>query len=210
MNASTRILTAALVLAASSIAAPAMAQARGDWAVGVGMTDVNPKDNNGKVVDNSLEVHASHNTKPSATLEYFVADNLGVELLVAAPFRHDIALSGLGTVASTRELPPVLSLQYHFNSAGRVSPFVGVGVNYTKFFHTKTNDGALAGSKLSLDDSWGAAARVGVDFNITPRVAFRADVRWADIGSDVHLNSEKIGETDIDPIVYSVGYVLKF
>ena len=46
----------------------------------------------------------------------------------------------------------------------KVSPFVGAGLNYTTFFSEDTT-GALAGSKLKLQDSWGLAAH-GVDFAI--------------------------------------------
>ncbi|NEK92069.1 MAG: OmpW family protein, partial [Xanthomonas euvesicatoria] len=100
--------------------------------------------------------------------EYFIADNLGIEVLAALPFEHDIALRGLGRVGSTKHLPPVISLQYHFNSQGRLSPFVGAGINYTRFFSTDTR-GALAGSELELDDSWGLALHAGVDYKLSDR-----------------------------------------
>jgi outer membrane protein len=147
--------------------------------------------------------------KPTITFEYFVRDNLGIEVLAALPFKHDIAIDGLGTVGSTRHLPPVVSLQYHFNGSGKVSPFVGAGLNYTTFFSEDTR-GALAASELKLEDSWGLAAHAGVDFAMGERGALRVDVRWADIDTKVKLDGAGIGTVNLDPLVYGAAYVLKF
>ena len=112
-------------------------------------------------------------------------------------------------VGDLYQLPPVVTLQYHFNSAGKVSPFIGAGLNYTTFFSESTG-GALAGSKLKLDDSFGLAAHVGLDFNISPKAAIRVDARWADIDTDVKLDGAKLGTVNIDPLVYGASYVVRF
>jgi len=103
----------------------------------------------------------------------------------------------------------VVSLQYHFNSAGKVSPFIGAGLNYTTFFSEKTT-GALAGSKLKLDDSWGLAAHAGVDIALTEKSALRVDMRWIDIDSKVKVDGSDLGTAHIDPLVYGLAYVMKF
>ena len=197
-------LATALVLAAS----PAMAQSKGDWTVAAGVHQVAPKSSNDTLAG-GLQVDVDSDIKPTITGEYFIADNLGIELLAALPFKHDININGLGRVGSTKHLPPVVSLQYHFNSSGKVSPFVGAGLNYTTFFSEETS-GALAGSTLKLDDSWGLAAHAGLDFAIGSNGALRVDVRWIDIDSDVKLNGEKLGTVNIDPLAYGVAYVFKF
>lgn len=198
-------LAAALVLAA----APAMAQSKGDWTIGAGVHQVAPKSNNGSLAGGTLKVDVDNDIKPTITGEYFIADNLGIEILAALPFKHDINIDGLGNVGSTKHLPPVVSLQYHFNSKGKVSPFVGAGINYTTFFSEKTG-GALEGSKLKLEDSWGLAAHAGLDIAINDKGSLRVDVRWMDIDSKVKLNGEKIGTVNIDPLAYGVSYVFKF
>jgi outer membrane protein len=75
--------------------------------------------------------------RPSVMLEYFVADNLGIEVLAAWPFSHDVELNGT-KAATVDHLPPTLSLQYHFNGSGAISPYLGVGLNYTLFFSEDT------------------------------------------------------------------------
>jgi outer membrane protein len=187
MRKTSPLLLTSLAAALALAAAPAMAQSKGDWTIGAGVHQVAPKSNNGSLA----------------------ADNLGIEILAALPFKHDINIAGLGNVGSTKHLPPVVSLQYHFNSAGKVSPFLGAGINYTTFFSEKTG-GALAGSKLKMEDSWGLAAHAGVDFAINDKGSLRVDVRWMDIDSKVKLDGEKIGTVNIDPLAYGVSYVFKF
>lgn len=203
------LILTSLAAAVSLAAAPAMAQSKGDWTVSAGVHQVAPKSNNGSLAGGTLKVDVDSDIKPTITGEYFIADNLGIEVLAALPFKHDISINGLGRVGSTKHLPPVVSLQYHFNSAGKVSPFLGAGLNYTTFFSEDTT-GALAGSKLELQDSWGLAAHAGVDFAIGEKGALRVDLRWIDIDSKVKLNGEKIGTVNIDPLAYGVSYVFKF
>ena len=209
MRKTSPLILASLAAAVSLAAAPAMAQSKGDWTVSAGVHQVAPKSNNGSLAGGTLKVDVDSDIKPTITGEYFIADNLGIEVLAALPFKHDININGLGRVGSTKHLPPVVSLQYHFNSAGKVSPFLGAGLNYTTFFSEDTT-GALAGSKLKLEDSWGLAAHAGVDFAIGEKGALRVDLRWIDIDSKVKLNGEKIGTVNIDPLAYGVSYVFKF
>ncbi|KRG68719.1 membrane protein [Stenotrophomonas chelatiphaga] len=202
-------LLAGLALALSSAAAPAMAQSKGDWTLSAGVHQVAPKSNNGSLAGGTLKVDVDSDIKPTITGEYFIADNLGIEVLAALPFKHDINIAGLGRVGSTKHLPPVVTLQYHFNSQGKVSPFLGAGINYTTFFSEETG-GALAGSTLKLDDSWGLAAHAGLDFAISEKAALRVDLRWMDIDSKVKLDGQKLGTVNIDPLAYGVSYVVAF
>ncbi len=208
MRKTSTLLLSSLAVALSLAAAPAMAQSKGDWTISAGVHQVAPKSDNGTLAG-GLEVDVDSDIKPTITGEYFIADNLGIEVLAALPFKHDININGLGRVGSTKHLPPVVTLQYHFNSQGKVSPFVGAGVNYTTFFSEETS-GALAGNDLKLEDSWGLAAHAGLDFKVAENGSLRVDVRWIDIDSKVKLNGEKIGTVNIDPLVYGVAYVFKF
>lgn len=202
-------LACALALSLAGAATPVFAQSKGDWTLGIGVHAVDPKSGNGRLADGTLPVRVDTDVKPTLTFEYFVRDNLGVEVIAAWPFEHDISIAGLGTVGSTKQLPPTVSLQYHFNTKGKVSPFLGAGVNCTTFFGEDTR-GALAGSKLKLDDSWGLAAHAGVDFALNERSAIRIDARWIDIDTDVKLDGAGLGTVNIDPIVYGAAYVMKF
>ncbi len=198
----------ALALAFGGLAAPAFAQEAGEWTFSVGAHQVNPKSDNGSLVGGALDVEVDSNVRPTITAEYFIRDNLGIEVLASLPFQHDINIDGLGRVGSTKHLPPTVSLQYHFGE-GKVKPFIGAGVNFTKFFSEDTT-GALAGADLDLDDSWGLAAHAGIDFKVGEKGAIRIDARWIDIDTDVNLEGADIGTVEIDPLVYGAAYVFKF
>ncbi len=198
-----------LAVSLAAVAAPAMAQSAGDWTLGVGVHQVDPKSDNGKLANGTLPLTIDSDAKPSITFEYFVKDNLGIEVLGALPFKHEIAVKGVGKVGQTKHLPPTVTLQYHFKSAGKVSPLLGVGLNYTTFFSEDTT-GPLAGSRLKLDDSFGLAVHAGLDFKVAGKGSLRVDVRWADIDTEVKVDGAKLGTANIDPLVYGVSYVMQF
>lgn len=203
------LLCGAIAAASTCLAQPAFAQSAGDWTFDVGAHQVNPKSDNGSVLNGAADLEIGSDAQPTFTAEYFVADGLGVEVLAALPFEHAIDIKGSGNVASTKHLPPTVSLQYHFNHRGTVSPFVGAGLNYTTFFSEDTT-GALEGVDLELKDSWGPAAHAGLDFAVGEDAAIRVDVRWMDIDSDVIVGGTEVGTAEIDPLAYGAVYLFKF
>lgn len=198
-----------LALALAIAAVPALAQSKGDFTVGIGAHQVNPASDNGALAGGTLPLAIGSDVRPTFTGEYFIADGVGIEVLAALPFEHDIDVRGVGNVGRTKHLPPTVSIQYHFNADGRVSPLLGVGLNYTAFFREDTT-GALAGTTLELDDSWGAALHAGVDFRVGDRDAIRVDARWMDIDTDVSVNGAAMGTANIDPLAYGVSWVRRF
>ena len=208
---STRILAVAALALATS---PALAQSAGSWTFGIGTHQVAPKSDNGTLTATplgDLRMKVGNNARPTITAEYFIRDNLGLEVLAALPFQHDIAVAGVGKVGSTKHLPPTVSLQYHFGK-GKVRPFVGLGVNYTTFFSTKS-EGPIAGANLDLSDSWGLAGHVGIDFQVGAKGAIRVDYRRIDIDTKAKLNGANLGSrntVNIDPSVYGIAYVFAF
>ena len=198
-------LTLAVLM--GTTAAPALAQQKGDMLFGVGLGWIEPDSGSNISALGGQKLGAEGALSPTITFEYFVADNIGIELLASWPFKHDLELGGSG-IGETRHLPPTLSLQYHFTNASRFTPFVGAGINYTYFFDEKL-DGANAPS-LDLDDSWGLALHAGLDYAVSERGAMRFDVRYIDIETDAKVGGNKIGSVDIDPWVFNLAYVLKF
>jgi outer membrane protein len=203
-----RFVPLALALAIGGTAAPAFAQQTGEWTLSIGAHQVDPKSDNGSLANGALDVEVGSDAKPTITAEYFIRDNLGIEVLASWPFEHDLNIKGLGRVGSTKHLPPTVSLQYHFGN-GPVKPFVGAGINFTLFMSEETT-GALAGNDISLSNSYGLAAHAGIDFEVSERGSIRVDARWIDIDTDVELNGTEIGTVNIDPLVYGAAYVIKF
>ena len=191
--------------ATSAFAVPA-----GTWTVGVGAAYVDPK-SDASTLNNGLTATVDADTKPSITVEYFPMKNVGIEVLGALPFEHDITVKAGATEIQghTQHLPPTLSVNYHFDGLNsKVKPFVGAGVNYTTFFKERLYTGD--NTKFELKDSVGAAGHVGVDFKLTSTDAVRVDARYIDLKTDVKLNDKDAGTVDISPWVYGVSYVKSF
>jgi len=206
MKTMTRHLVVAAATAAFLIAflPAASAHEAGDKLLRVGVGTVDPKSNNGDVVS------VDSGTAVVFNGTYFFTPNLAFEILAATPFSHDINLAEDGTkVGETKHLPPTFSLQYHFSTAGAFKPYVGAGLNYTLFFDESTT-GPLAGLDLKLDDSFGVAAQLGADFDVSEKMFVNVDVRWMNIETDAQLDGEAVETVKIDPIVYSLNLGWKF
>ncbi len=192
-----------MTLMACGVLAAASAQAR-DCLVRSGVHNVDPKSDNNPTVD----------VKSAAMLTIagacYVTPHVAVEVLGALPFKHDIVLAAGGSkVASTEHLPPTVSVQYHFSPGGRIDPYLSAGLNYTLFFNKQTT-GALAGTRLTLGNSFGAAVQAGADFAIAKDWVLGVDLRWMDIDTTARVNGSSIGSVAIDPLVYGVSIGKRF
>ncbi|GEK71480.1 MULTISPECIES: OmpW/AlkL family protein [Halomonas] len=196
-------LIVATGLAASS---QVLAYGAGDIYTRVGVAKVAPKSDNGDLASGTYEVDVQDDNGFAFTLGYRFTDKLGMELLAAEPFEHDIQLNG-ANLASTKHLPPTLTLQYYplGGTQARVQPYAGVGVNYTHF-----SDEHIDGGDLELEDSWGAAAQLGVDLLIDEHWALNAAAWYLDIDTDAELGGTDIGNVEIDPLVVMGGISFRF
>lgn len=205
---SLRSTVAAAFCAASLSAITVHAHEAGDWLFKLGVTQVSPKSDNGSVLGGTVDLNVNSNVRPSFTVTYMATRHIGIELLGALPFQHNVSGdTGLGKIGTTKQLPPTLSVQWHFLPDHTIQPYVGVGLNYTHFFDTHTR-GPLSGSSLKLSDSWGLAGQLGVDIKLSDRWFMNADIRYIDISSKVKLDGQRIGTARIDPWVttLAVGY----
>ncbi|GIU23507.1 outer membrane protein OmpW [Shewanella sp. MBTL60-007] len=203
----------ATALLSTGFTSSALAHQAGDIIVRAGVAVVTPNESSPVVAD-IAEFGVSDNTQLGLNFGYMLTDNIGIELLAATPFSHDISLGELGKIAETKHLPPTLVAQYYFGDANsKLRPYIGAGVNFTNFFDNEFTQEAqeLGLSELSMSNSWGLAAQVGLDYQINDSWLINASVWYAQISTDVKFNlgdaPQKV-ETDIDPWVYmiSVGY----
>lgn len=204
----TTLATPLALALALGFSAPALAQQAGDWTVSVGAHVVAPKSGNGTLAGGALATDVGDDWRPTITAEYFFSPKLGLEVLASLPFEHDIELNGV-KAGSTKHLPPTFTLQYHFRNDSIATPFVGAGVNYTRFFDEKTT-GPIAGTDLSLKPSWGLAAHAGVDFAIGEGKWLRVDARYMDIDTTAKVDGVRVGTVNIDPMVYGAAFVWAF
>lgn len=192
-----------LALAMLGTSSAALAHDQGDWLLRFGAAQVDPKSNNGDVVS------VGSGSSAVFSLGYMITDHWAVDILAAWPFNHDISLVDGTEVGSTDHLPPTVTFQYHFLPNADFQPYVGLGINYTTFFDTETT-GPLAGSDLDLDDSWGLAAQVGIDWMWGEKWFFNLNAMYIDIETDASLDGAFLEKVEIDPMVYAANVGFRF
>ena len=227
------------VLAAAVMAVAPAAQAfeAGDFILRAGVVEVAPDGSSERinvagnpVLAGNPRVDVDNNAQLGIRATYMVTSNIGIGLLGATPFKHNITgagtLGSAGKLGETKHLPPTLTLQYYpMHGSSVFQPFVGVGVNYTTFFEEKTDPTlttalGAASTDLKLDDSVGVAVEIGMDYMLSENFGLNAAVWWADINTDatitafdgagnVAARTDKF-EVEIDPMVYMVGFTYNF
>ncbi|MGY4876792.1 OmpW/AlkL family protein [Vreelandella aquamarina] len=204
------LITAGIAATVMTASTQAMAYGQGDFFTRFGAANVDPKNDNGTLDTalGALDVDVEDKTEFAFTLGYRFHDKIGVELLAALPFKHDIELNG-GNIASTKHLPPTLTVQYYplGGTESRVQPYVGAGLNYTIFDDESVD---IDGVSLDLDDSWGAAGQVGLDLIIDDNWALNAAAWYIDIDTDATVAGASAGTVSIDPLVVMGGLSYRF
>lgn len=200
----------AVALASGLFAGTVQAYETGDWIGRAGVWGVFPKsDNLNNVLGTGATLNADDGYSLGFNITYMVNPNIGIELIGALPFKHDIELSGAGKVASAYQLPPTLLVQYHFMPASSIRPYAGIGLNYTLFWNEKTT-GALSGNSLSLDSSWGVAGELGIDIDVAPNWFVNTTVSYMNIETDAKLNGVGIDTVEINPWVVGINVGTRF
>ena len=179
-----------------------------NWQLKVGGSLLAPASNNGTLASAKADVSYEYNLTPS--VEYFFGDSpFSAELLLAvAPFKHDIKLDG-AEAATFKHLPPTITAKYHLKNSTHFTPYIGVGLTVAVPWDEKLRG---SNSKLEADVTYGVAGQLG--FNFQPADAKNwgvfADVRYAQVESDVKLDGKDIGTLEVNPLVYTLGYSYKF
>jgi outer membrane protein len=184
-------------------ATAANAYEAGDIMVKAGVIHVAPKSDNLELGGSTLEV--ASDTQLGLTATYMVTPQVGVEVLAATPFKHQIEIDG-DKVGTTKHLPPTVSVQYYpMDAASALQPYVGAGLNMTLFFE---EEGAAKGNAAGpLGDSFGLSVSGGVNYQIDENLMANLAVWYIDIDSELDALEETV---EIDPLVVMVGAGYKF
>ncbi|WCM90320.1 OmpW/AlkL family protein [Acidovorax sp. NCPPB 3576] len=194
-------LLALAVLCALTSGAAFAQTAEGPWLIRARAVnlDSSNKDSTG------LGLSINDKTLPEVDISYFFNRNIAAELVLTVPQKQRLSSSALNAqIGTLKHLPPSLMLQYHFDTAG-FRPYVGAGVNYTRFSSVRLPAG------VSIDkSSWGGALQVGVDIPLTKNLVLNFDVKKVYIQTDVVAAGAKLGTFKIDPILAGVGLGWRF
>lgn len=223
--------TLSIALAAALAGGTMVAQAyeKGDFVLRLGATNVDPDSDSSDINlpgVPTLTAEVGDDTQFGIIPMYMLSEKVGIELLAATPFEHDISLKGKGVnldAASTKHLPPTLTVQWYPRGGQEGwQPFLGIGANYTIFFDEETTKGldstldAVLGASevdLDLDNSFGLSAQAGVDIPFAKNWAISLAVWYIDLQTNATVSTD-VGDvnfkTDINPFVYHLGIAHRF
>jgi outer membrane protein len=192
-------IAAAAVAALLAPVAQAQTDDVGNWIVRARVLYLDPANDD----DTGLDLSVNSKVFPEFDISYFFSPNLALELVLTYPQEHDVRAGGVN-IGSLKHLPPTLSLQYHFTGMG-FRPYVGLGVNYTRFSDIELPTG------VTIDrDSFGVAAGGGFDVPLGGGWLFNADVKYVQIGTDVSAGGTNLGRFGVDPWLFSLGIGKRF
>ena len=198
-------LLAVAVLCALTSGAAFAQQAESPWLVRVRAVHLDSanKDSTG------LGLSVNNKTIPEVDITYFFNKNVAAELILTVPQKHDLRSNGTN-IGSLKHLPPSLLLQYHFDAPG-FKPYVGAGINYTRFSSVRFDPAVAAALNPSIDkNSWGGALQVGVDIPLNKNLSLNFDVKKVYIKTDVFSGGVKAGTFKVDPVLVGVGLGWRF
>ncbi len=197
---------------------------RGDIMIRLSGVGVLPQDRDSTVKVNGQLAQGAHTSTtnqamPELTVEYFITNNLSVDL-IATSTRHEVSAQGgqLGNskidVGSAWVLPPTLTFAWHFRPNKRFNPYVGVGVTAMWFHNMHAANNGLT-NKLNAGFTGGPSVNVGFDYQLVGNWFFNADIKQ--IFVRMHAWAQNTGETvniraheSLDPTVVSAGIAYRF
>ncbi len=200
------LLAVAAVCALSSGAAFAQ-QAEGPWMVRVRAVNLDSanKDSTG------LGLSINNKWMPELDVSYFFTPNIAAELVLTYPQKHDLRANGLGQIGGLKHLPPTLLAQYHFTNFGAFKPYVGAGVNYTRFSSVSFDPAVQAALNPSIKkNSFGGALQIGFDYALDKNWSLNFDVKKVFIETDVSSAGTKVGTFKVNPVLVGVGLGYRF
>jgi outer membrane protein len=215
----TRIAIAAALASAALLSVPATA-AEGAWVVRLRAVDIIPANKSDPVAALGLgadRIEVSKKWIPDVDFEYFFTPNWSTELVLTVPQKHEVSVSGVGSLGTFKHLPPTLTAKYNFMPDGTVRPYVGVGINLTLMMSVDLAVPAAVSPTeavlpLKLENhSIGAAAQVGADIKIADHWFANVDAKYVQIRSDVSaVGVGKVSRVKVDPWLLGVGVAYRF
>jgi outer membrane protein len=190
--------TGAMVMTMATGAAQA---AQGDWLGRARVIYINPD-----ASSSALNLDVNSRVAPELDFSYFVTHNIALELILATR-KHDVSSAGVN-IGTVKHLPPTLTVQYHFLPDQKFRPYVGAGLNYTRFYDINLLNGAATVDK----SSWGPALQVGADIEINKRFFFNVDIKriWMDTDVKLKATCATVTNLKIDPWIFGIGVGMKF
>lgn len=193
-----RLIPVVALAAGSALASQTvLAYSAGDFFVRGGFAQSEIRSDNG-----ALDNISDSETGLTYGIGFLMHDNVGIELSGSEKIEHEATYAG--ETGTFDRMPVNLMVNYYplggFDS--RVQPYVGAGLNYTRFSGEPEN--------VSMRRSYGAVGQVGVDLAITDNFMLNGFANYADVDSRVSVDGERIGKAKVDPMTIGGGVTFRF
>lgn len=217
-----RVAGMAVLACATLLANDVQAQTSGSTTVGIGWLRVMPQGDSDPVVVQSAGgmlvnrtisgtgAHVGASNAVSFTAEHQFTDHIGVAVLAGSPFTSDLIGNGswakYGVIGKSKPLAPVIEVRYHFlTPEAKFRPFLGAGVNYTWYSHTRIVNGQFIGdscgpgcsTSASLSPSWNPVVEAGMNYALSKHWSIDASVTYIPLSTTLTTNARAASGAEI-------------
>lgn len=226
MKIITSLSIAGLALAGSMAFADDSVPLNEGWRVGVGgsYVHVNSKtdDFTGSFTPPGLSLNIKSTSAVVFSLSKALTSHVDMQLLGGVPPTHDVVGKGSAKagslpydgvkVGTAKAVAPTFMVNYNFREPRETwRPYLGFGINYTHFTDTRTTatgDAINGGTtKVSMSDSLGLAAQIGIRANLTSALSLNASLIRPYVHSQLTTTTDGIARTtsiNFNPLVTTV------
>lgn len=151
----------------------------------------------------------------SGTLGWFFTDYAALEISSSLPYSPDLEGNhrlkdlGLGQIGDVKYVPTYLTMNFFMDDTSAVTPYLGAGVAFNKFYDENARPSGL---DVNLDSTFDPTFLAGVELDFGGPVLVNFDVRYTLLDTDARF-SGAINETvemEVDPVVFTLAVGHRF
>jgi len=213
----------ALALVAGSAA---QAQSTGTWMARVGGIGLYPQVSSGDLSPPAFpntQTDVSSDWTLGGGVTYMITDNWSVDVPLALPFTHTLtgagAISGVGTIGTTKALPITMWGQYRFGEAkSTFRPYLGAGLTYAYFYDENATStlNALSGgtpsnpTTFSIQSKWAFGVQAGATYAFNERWFLDGMLGYTWLKNTTTLSTGQTQPMTLNPVSVAISIGYKF
>ncbi|MFY3773380.1 OmpW/AlkL family protein [Marinobacter salsuginis] len=211
-----RMASAAFVsVLGMSLAGPVLA-GTGDFYIRAGMSAMDPDTGSGSFSSIPRSgVRLDSDVTLGGSVGWFFTDALALELSSSLPYSSDLEGNrqlkdlGIGAIGDVKYVPTYLTVNLFIDNTSAVTPYLGAGVAFNKFYDENANPPGL---DVNLDSTFTPTFLAGVEMDFGVPVSVNFDVRYTLLDADAAFSGaiDETVEMEIDPVVFSLGVGYRF
>jgi|GEM_PF-2451011 len=146
----------------------------------------------------------------SGAVGWFFTDYAALEISSSLPYspdlegNHRLKELGIGNLGDVKYVPTYLTVNYFFQDTSAVTPYLGAGVAFNKFYDENASPPGL---DVNLNSTFDPTVLAGVELDFGAPVMVNFDVRYTLLETDARFSGaiDETVEMDIDPVVFTLG-----